>query len=150
MGEAACKGPGRVWPGTWSAPKGFPEPRRTRRVSDTWKAILSRYLSAQHLSQTFRESGGRHLQLTALLLMSLLSSEWPSPRQARLCRIYLSGDWFVGRTGKGADPLPEKQVFSQTRRHGLCCRFSRAALATANTPLLLESALVAGFSGPRG
>ena len=151
VGEAACKGPGRVWPGTWSTPKGFPVPRGSWGVSDTWKAILSGYHSAQHHSQTFGESGGRHRRLTALLLTSLLSLVWRSLKQAHLCRIYLTGgDWFVGRPGKGADPLPEKQVLSRTRRNRLCSRVPRAALATPNTPLLLESALMADLSGSHG
>ena len=44
-------------------------------------------LSPASLSD-FGESGGRHRRLTALLLTSLLSSVWPSLRQAHLCRVY--------------------------------------------------------------
>ena len=89
VGEAACKGPGRVWPGTWSTPKGFPVPRGSRggglrHLEGHFQRVP---LSPASLSD-FGESGGRHRRLTALLLTSLLSSVWPSLRQAHLCRVY--------------------------------------------------------------
>lgn len=107
---------GLVW--HMKHPKGVPSAQWDSGGLQHLEGHLQQVLSPASLSDVW-EGGGRHRRLTALLLTSLLSSVWPSLRQAHLCRIYLtSGDWFVSRTGKGADPLSEKQVFSQTRRSG--------------------------------
>ena len=113
VGEATCKGPGRVWPGTWSTPKGFPVPRGSRG-------------GLRHL-----EGQSQRVPLSPASLSDVRGKWWPSPPADRpasdvpaelsvavaeagppLQSLLTGGDWFVGRPGKGADPLPEKQVFS--------------------------------------
>ena len=114
VGEAACKGPGRVWPGTWSTPKGFPVPRGSRGGgSPTPRRPFSAGTTQPSITLRLRgkwwpSSPADRPASDVPAELSVAVAEAGPPLQSLLT----GGDWFVGWPGKGADPLPEKQVFS--------------------------------------